>query len=216
MKAVENDSKKNITNIHDWISTAYHEAGHAIYGLTRGMEVPKVLIFKNEQLNMMEGLTYYTYPVADMFNNKKIQNYILYSEIGFFYAGLLAEKQFYKISTGSDKFPLLLRNGSSADTLSAASIIKKYNLAPPGKERYAFKQKQIKKTYKSVEKYWSDISLIAHALFKKKKLTFFEIEQIIIKKSSKKAFWKNQFKLIKQVYTDPEMDYDVLKNALCI
>lgn len=216
MKAVENDSKKNLPNIHDWISTAYHEAGHAIYGLARGMEIPKVIIFKNHQVNMMEGLTYYTYPVAESFANKKIQNYILQSEIGFFYAGLLAEKQFYKISTGSDKFPLLLRNGSSTDTLSAAAIIKKYNLSPPGKERYAFKQKQIKKTYKLVEKYWGDISLIAHALFKKKKLTFLEIEQILIKNSTKKIFWKNQFKLIKQVYTDPEMDYDVLKNALCV
>lgn len=216
MKAVENDSKKNLPNIHDWISTAYHEAGHAIYGLARGMEIPKVIIFKNHKVNMMEGLTYYTYPVAESFANKKIQNYILQSEIGFFYAGLLAEKQFYKISTGSDKFPLLLRNGSSTDTLSAAAIIKKYNLSPPGKERYAFKQKQIKKTYKLVEKYWGDISLIAHALFKKKKLTFLEIEQILIKNSTKKIFWKNQFKLIKQVYTDPEMDYDVLKNALCV
>ena len=194
------DIRKKISRTHEMISTSYHESGHAVYSLLYGLRVSSVCIFENKKNNRIEGFCYYETP-----NLLKIQDInLLYSllnyEIGIKYAGLTAERYFFKIISGSDKFPIFLRDGSSDDTLSAAAIIRQYNVAPPGKKRYEFKKKKIKQVLQDLTNYWDDVTLLAHALFSKKKISFSDIKKLFLKKSPNKKFWKNKFKDIANVF----------------
>lgn len=192
------DIRKKITSTHDMISTSYHEAGHAVYGLLCGMKVSSVCVSQGKR--RVEGFCYYETP-----DLQKIEDYnLLWSlvnfEIGIKYAGLTAEKHFFKIISGSDKFPMFLRDGSSDDTLSAASLIRQYNIAPPGKKRYQFKKNRINQVLNDLKNYWDDVTLLSHALFSKKKLSFFEIKELFFKKSPNKKFWKEKFKKITIIF----------------
>lgn len=201
------DIRKKITRTHEMISGSYHEAGHAVYSLLYGMRVSSVCIFENKKNNRIWGVCYYETP-----NLFKVQDYnllisLVNTEIGIKYAGLTSEKYFFKITSGSDKFPIFLRDGSSDDTLSAAALIRQYNVVPPGKKRYDFKKKTINKVLKDLKKYWSDVTLLAHALFNRKKLSFYDIKNLFVKKSENKKFWKEQFKNISFIF-DRSVDLD--------
>lgn len=135
-------------------------------------------------------------------------NYWLTAEICCKYAGLSAEKFYFKTISGSDKFPMFLREGSSDDTLSAASLINQFDLAPPGKKRYVLKKNLIKETFKIIQMYWSDISLISHNLFKRKRLNFDDLKILLTKKSINKQFWKQQFQIISLIYDNNEASLD--------
>lgn len=194
--------RKKITNIHELISTAYHEAGHTIYGLLHLMKIDYICIFENRKLKRIEGLTYFYSPSLNNFNDPVLLQNILYSEICFRYAGLTAEKYYFKKISGSDKFPLFLRDWSSDDTMCASNLIRQYNVAPPGKKRYSYKKRIISETLNTLSKYWNDVTIIAHALFDKKKLNDSEVKQLLLKKSKNKEFWKKQFKIIDNIYNN--------------
>lgn len=197
------------------ISTSYHESGHAIYSLIHGMKVSSVCIFENKKNNRIEGFCYYETPNLSQIQDSNLLHFLLNYEIGIKYAGLTAEKYFFKIISGSDKFPIFLRDGSSDDTLSAAAIIRQYNVAPPGKKRYEFKKKKIKQVLEELKKYWEDVTLLAHALFSKKKLSFLDIKNLFLKKSPNKKFWRAKFKNISCIFDNiSAIDDNFLKITL--
>lgn len=198
--AIDNVRKK-FTEIYDLIFTTYHEAGHAIMGLSHFMKVDSVYVFENRKNKRIEG-------ICDLESVKEpgeivdpdLINYILISDICAMYAGLITEKCLFKTLSGSDKFPLFLKNGSSDDTLFAAKVMKQYNLAAPGQKRYNFKKKLIKQTLSELENNWESISLVAHTLHKKKKLNYEELKFVLTKKSKNKEYWKRQFKIIDFIF----------------
>lgn len=194
------DIRKKISSTHEMISTSYHESGHAVYSLIYGMRISSICMFENKKNNRIEGFCYYEVPNIEKISDPNLILYLLNVEIGIKYAGLTAEKYFFKIISGSDKFPIFLRDGSSDDTLSAAAIIRQYNVAPPGKKRFDFKKKKINQVLADLTQYWDDVTLLAHALFSKKKLSFQDIKNLFLKKSPNKKFWKDKFKTISLIF----------------
>lgn len=191
-----NDFRKRISIIYDLISTNYHESGHVVYGLLCLMKIDSVEVFQDKKLKRIHGFTYYTSPNLKDISNKNELERVIYNEIGLSYAGLVAEKHNFKLTSGSNKFPSFLKNGSSDDTMEASELIRKYNMAPPGRERYAFKKKIIKEVEEVLHKHWDAVMIVAHALFEKKELNFLELKDLLTKKTKNKKFWKEQFKKI--------------------
>lgn len=209
------DFRKKITYIHELISTAYHEAGHTVYGLLHFMKIESVCVFENKKLKRIEGLTHFDSPDLSQFNDPVLLNRLLHSEICFRYAGLTAEKYFFRSISGSDKFPVFLKDGSSDDTLRAGYLIRQYNVAPPGKKRYAYKKKAINQTLYELQCNWDAITIISHALFERRSLDFSEIKNLLIKNSDNKEFWKNQFKIIESIYqNNAHLDEEFYKYIL--
>lgn len=201
--------------LYDMILTSIHESAHVIYALLHGMHVESVQIFEHKKLKRINGYTVYVAFDTSKVEDPALINILLMAEIGVKYAGLTAEKYHFKITSGSNAFPAYLKDGSSSDTLEAAEIIKTFNLAPPGKKRFAYKNKMISKTYKKVQEYWDDITLLSHVLFKQKKLNFADIKNILIKKSKNKKFWKAHFKNIEVMHGNMDfIDEPALKILL--
>lgn len=194
------DVRKKLTYTHDLISTAYHEAGHAVYGLLHFMKIPLVYVYENKKNKRIEGLCHYEYlmSLSDI-KDTQLRIKMIKTEICFKYAGLTSEKNYYKSISGSDAFPMLLRDGSSDDTLSAAALIKLYDMAPPGKKRYNLKKKLIKHTLRDLQENWDVVIMIAHHLFKKKKINFSQLKDLIIENDSRN-FWKTHFEIIDSLY----------------
>jgi hypothetical protein len=210
-----NHFRKKLTNTHEFISTAYHEAGHTVYGLLHFMKVGSVSVFENKKTKRFEGFTHYEVAFHDEMTDRAIVCNIIKNEICISYAGLNAEKYLFKIFSGSDKFPMFLRDGSSDDTLSASELIRKFEIVPPGPKRYAFKQKMIKETLNELKLYWCDVTLVAHTLFQRKKLSYFDLKSLLTKKSQNKKFWKKQFKQIDIIFDNiGDLDEKELKYIL--
>lgn len=211
------DIRKKITKIHELISTSYHEAGHTVFGLLHGMKIESVCVFQNKRNKRVEGFTHYNSPDMEEIEDADLFNYLLNSEICIKYAGLAAEKYHFKTISGSDKFPIFLRDGSSDDTLTAAALIRQYNVAQPGKKRYAYKKKVIRETLHILQDNWEAVTLVAHALFQKNHLSYNELKDLLIKKSSNKQFWKEQFKAINYICENHEtLDEKSLKSILSL
>ncbi len=206
--------KIKLARSHDLIMTNYHEAGHTIYGLLKFMKVEEVSVFFNEESKRAQGTTCYEMVIDENINDHGLLNFWTNSEIGLSYAGQCAEKYYFKTISGSDVCPMYVKDGSSSDTLEAANIIRKYNLAAPGKERYSFKKKKINETSKLIIKYWSDVVLLSHSLFKRNKLNFNDLRKILCSnKSNNKDFWKDQFKTIDYLSAH-DLDNRTLKTIL--
>lgn len=209
------DIRKKFHETHELISTAYHEAGHAIYGLIHHINIGPVLVFLDKKSKRIHGFTHYDPAVLSEIQDPELFNDRLYSEIGLSYAGLVAEKRYFKIISGSDKFPMFLREGSSHDFSEAAALFEKYNLSEPGRKRYNHKQKIIKSIDRELQKHWDAVTIIAHSLFKKKKISSLEIKELLIKKTEDKEFWKKNFKVHEQLYNNSEpLDEKDIKSIL--
>ena len=209
--------RKKVTKTHELISTAYHEAGHTVYALLHHMFVQSVYIFEHKKWKRIHGFTHYNSPSVSSIKDSDLQQSLLINEIKLSYAGLTAEKYHFKCISGSDKFPMFLKDGSSDDTLSAAALMKKYNLAPPGKKRYNYKQKLIRETLHELQLHWDAVTVIAHALFKHKKLSFEDLRLLLTKKTRNKKFWTEQFKEISFIYENAAtLDEKQLKYILSV
>lgn len=204
--------RNKMAKTHELISLCYHEAGHTLYGLLHFFKVNPVSLFENPKEKRIWGITSYYLPMdITKTDDKFLINYFVQSEICLNYAGLTAEKLFYKKTSGSDKFPFVLKMGSEEDTVAAANLIKTHNLAPPGPKRYLFKKKLIKNTSIILNEYWDDITLISHSLFQKKKLNFLELKDLLCKKSVNKVFWKEHLKNMDVIFNDYILSEDKLK-----
>lgn len=186
--------RKKVTKTYELISTAYHEAGHTIYALLSFMRVNSVYIFEHKVYKRVHGFT--QYQSHDLEEDHALFNTMLEQEIGLSYAGLLAEKHHYKSISGSDQIPMFIKEGSSEDLLAVRKILQKHNLAPAGKKRYLYKQKIVRKTLAALIEHWDAIELISHALFKHKRLSYNDLQELLTKKSKNRKFWKEQFKQI--------------------
>ena len=120
--------------------------------------------------------------------------HIAKNEVMMSFAGLEAEKLFYRDICGSNKFPRVLKMGCEADIKSASETIKRYDLAPPGKKRQAYKRQLQKELGAILTEHWSDLKLISHALYKTKRLSFDDLKKLLTKKSVRAEFWKRQFR----------------------
>lgn len=212
--SIENIRKK-VTHTHELISTAYHEAGHTVYGLLHHMKVDMVHIFEDKKSKRICGFTHFNYPVANEVDDPELSRELMKAEICVNYAGLAAEKYHFKNVSGSDNFPGFWKNGSSSDTMAASALIKQNNLAPPGRKRYSFKNKLIKGTHKELENNWEAVVLISHSLFQRKRLYFSDLKELLIKKSENKEFWKEKFKNIDYIFENSgDLDEKSLKSIL--
>lgn len=208
--------RQKFEKTHELIFVCYHEAGHVIYGLLHFMRVDPVYIFENKKEKRIWGMTHFDSVLNTLGTyDEELTNKELHSEICMQYAGLTAEKYHYKTVSGSDKFPIIMKNGSEDDTSAASEIIRKHNLAPPGRKRYIYKKKLIRETLCELQNNWEAVTLVAHALFEKKKLSFTELQSLLTKKSKNRIFWKERFKIIQYIFDNQDaLDEKELKSIL--
>src|ERR1700677_3801876 len=181
--------RKKVTHTHESIATSYHEAGHTIYALLHFMQVNLIRVYQDKKTKRIDGFTLYESPPIDTIQDEILRNERIHSEIALSYAGLIAEKYQFKLHSGSDKFPSVL-NGSFCDLSEASEMIKKYQVAPPGRKRYNYKKRVIRKVTKELQQNWDAVTLVAHFLFQKKKINFLDLKALLTKKSDNKDFWK--------------------------
>jgi hypothetical protein len=208
--------RKKVTKTHEFISTSYHEAGHTIYALLHAMKVSSVSVFENKKLKRVHGITYYDYPSEfESIQDPSLLNALVRADVGMSYAGLIAEKSLFKSISGSHKTPMFISDGSAEDNKGAREMIKKYNLAPPGPKRAAYKAKVMREVQHELHSNWDAVTIVAHALFRHRKLTYQDLQELLTKGSRNKKFWKEQFKRISYFYDNSEhLDENDLKSIL--
>lgn len=205
--------RRKVTKTHEFIYTSYHEAGHVIYALLHLMKVSSVFIAEDKKRT--QGLACYDTPGdLNVLEDPELINILIKAEIGVSYAGLIAERALFKSISGSRKIPTFI-DGATEDNKCARNAIEKYNLAPPGPKRKAFKQKLMREVQNELYTHWDAVTLIAHALFHRRRLKFEDIQTILIKKSRNKKFWKDQFKKINHYHNNCEvLDEKDLKSII--
>lgn len=211
------DIRKKLSFNHELILTCYHEAGHTIAGLLNYLIISSVGIELSDKKKTTDsGYTHFDYILDPEQTISYELNYkLLMSELKLNYGGLAAETIFYKDFCGSDKLPMVLKFGSYVDRDRVAEIIVKNNLAPPGKKRYAFKKKVFEQTRRALEDNWTDVKLVSHALFAKRKLYYTDLKELLLKKSDNKQFWKDQFKIIEILADASKLnDEEIVKKYL--
>lgn len=208
--------RKRLTYTTDLISTSYHEAGHTVYGLLHFMKVNSVWVVENKKCKRVEGFTHYELPVdLSELKDSALCVEVIKAEICLKYAGLTAEKYHFKSISGSDKYPLFLRDGSSDDTLTAAALLREYNLVPSGKKRYNFKKKLIKNTLEDLRDNWDAVTVIAHALFKKKRLSYMSLKKLLTNHTNDPEFWKQNFYILDSIFDKQQpLDEKEIKSIL--
>jgi hypothetical protein len=211
------DVRKKFYETHELISTSYHEAGHLIYGLLHNLDIISVLVFVDKRSKRIEGELHYDPPALSEIKDPVLRNNRLHAEIGLSYAGLVAEKHYFKLISGSNKFPMFLKEGSSRDFLEAGKLFDKYKLSKPGIKRFKYKQKILKQIDIELQNNWNAITLIAHGLFKKKRFSLLELRKILTKKTKNKDFWKKKFKINDKLYGNFEpLDEKDIKSILSL
>lgn len=208
--------RKKVTKTHEFISTSYHEAGHTIYALLHLMKISHVAVFENKKLKRIHGETYYDHPGDfDSIQDSDLLNALVRADVGMSYAGLIAEKTLFKSISGSSKTPSFIIDGSVEDNRGAASLITKYNLVPPGPKKVAFKKKLMREVQSELHIHWDAVTLIAHALFKHRKLQAEDVMLLLTTRSRNKKFWKEQFKKISYFYDNSKrLDEKDLKSMI--
>lgn len=208
--------RKKVTKTHEFISTSYHEAGHAVIALLYLMKVSSVSVFENKQFKRIHGICYYDYPSDfDEIQDPELLNTLVRAEIGISYAGLIAETSLFRSISGSKQTPTFISYGSADDNKSAREVIKKYNLAPPGPKRTAYKRKLMAEVQNELHEHWDAVMAIAHALFRHRRLSFVDLQELLTKKTRNKKFWKDQFKKISYFYDNSQnLDEKDLKSIL--
>jgi len=197
------DIRKKVTKTHEFISTSYHEAGHTIYALLHLMRVSSASVFEDKKLKRVHGNTYYEYPSDfDEVQDQDLLNTLVRAEVGISYAGLIAEKSLFRSISGSKQTPTFISDGSGSDNKSAREVIKKYNLAPPGPKRTAYKQKVMREVQQELHDNWDAVMVVSHALFRHRRLSFEDLQELLTKKTHNKKFWKDQFKKISHFYNN--------------
>lgn len=180
------------------------------------MKVTSVSVYEDKKFKRIHGVTYYDSPgYAEEVQDAELQNILVTAEIGVSYAGLIAEKSLFKSISGSRQIPMFIKDGSADDNKSARELIKKYNLAPPGQKRTLYKQKVMREVQRDLHTHWDAITIVAHALFRRHRLNFDDLQTLLIKKSKNKKFWKEQFKNIEYFYDNCDnLDEKDLKSIL--
>jgi hypothetical protein len=188
-----------------FIATNFHEASHAIIGLHNYLQVYNVNILLPA---IKEGTTDFFIFDTDKIKDEELKQIFLLFELQTIYGGLIGEKLYYKDITGSDKFPFHLKSGSASDIYQAATLIRKHNLSKPGKNTFLLKKRIQNDVEELLLEHWDAVKVIAHALYKKKKLNFLELKKLLTTKTNHNEFWKDRFKKIKIIYNDNNIPAD--------
>lgn len=216
-KTSDKNKKDKLSHQFELIVTCFHESGHTITGLLNFIKISVVGVEVTEKIIPDKDLGYTDFIIvcdSETTADKNLINYLLEAEILTNYGGFAAEKNFYKDICGTDKIPMIIRHGSYLDRDRVAEIIKKYNLAPPGKKRHSFKQKLFHKTQLLLEDFWADVKLIARTLFNRRRLNYEDLKKILIKKSENKVFWKQRFKDIELLFNSSDLSEDYIYNII--
>lgn len=199
-----------MANNYETIASSYHEAAHTIVGLAHLIYIDNVSISEGNG-----GDTNYLIYHVDNTNDQSLKRLIIMSELRTVYAGLVGEKIFYEDICGSHLFPMHLKNGSSFDISTGAAIIRKYKLADAGEKTYALKQEIKHDCHKFLDKHWESVKIVAHALYRKKKMNFSELKYLLTRNNEHKDFWKDKFKKIKLIYDEEkQVSEKVVKNLI--
>ncbi len=211
------DVRKNFHKTHDLIFTIYHEAGHIVYGLLYIINILGVSVEENKKTKRVDGLTeYHPWLLTDL-EDSKLFNDRLHAEICFHYAGLISEKIYFKLISGSNKLPAYLKEGSSTDFSNATALFEKFQLLDSGKPRLEYKKNLMKEISDELLNHWDAVMLVAHGLYKKKKYSFNDLKLLLTKKSKNKKFWKNKFKIHEQLYENiDKLDENQIKTILSL
>ena len=190
---------------YERIAMAQHEASHAVCALYNFLQVYDVRVMTP---NHSEGnADFYIYSS----DNEEISNIFNIFELQAIYAGLIGEKIYYKDISGSSKFPMHLRIGSSVDIALASKLIRKNNLATPGKNTMSLKKRLHKEVEEILIEHWDAVKAVAHALYKKNRLSFKDLKFILTRRTNHQEFWKDRFNKINLLYKKPLYDIEVLK-----
>lgn len=191
------DIRVKLTRDYETIFSCYHEAGHTVYALLHFVKVDNVYITESD--GRVGGYTHFYSIDLSTIKDKKTLNKLIPIEIGINYAGLAADKHTYELLCGSSTFPLLLQ-GASTDLKNASFLIRKYDFVPINL-RNKFKKKMLLKVKNQLVHHWSVVTIVAHLLYKKKKISYEDLKKEILKKVHNKMFWENQFIMIEKIYT---------------
>lgn len=174
------------------ITVCAHETGHVLFGLLRFFKITSVSVSYSQDV---EGITHYVgLERSDL--EDEVVGLLARDEVRMSYAGLVAERLYYRDICGSNKFPSILKDGWSNDIKAASDTIKKYDLAASGKPRSTLKRQVQKELHSMMIEHWDDLKLIAHALYKTKRLSFDDLKALLTKKSANRKSWKDRFKTI--------------------
>ena len=194
------------------ISTSFHEAAHTIVGLINYIYIVDVSVAKETG---GDGETNFNvYKNNEEIKDPELYKLLLYTDLLQIYAGLVGEKLYYKDICGSPKLPMHLKSGSYLDVAEAAEIIRKNNLAAPGNATRLFKKQIQADIEKLLIEHWYAVKIIAHALYKKKKLQSEEIKLLLTRKIEQKNYWKDKFKKIKFIHSDNPPSEEVVKKII--
>src|ERR1700722_19304428 len=100
-----NGIRKKFHETHELISTSYHEAGHTIYGLLHFMKIETVFVFEDKKSKKIIGFTHYNTINLSTIKDPIVFDNRLYADIGLPYSGVVAETHYFKMISGSAKFP---------------------------------------------------------------------------------------------------------------
>ena len=210
--------RKKATKTHELIFTSHHEAGHTIYALLHIMYVCSVCVYENKKLKRILGTTYYDtfYDDFDSVKDPILLNKLILTEISMNYAGVMAERHLFKSISGSEQVPKYITSGSFDDNENTAKIISQYNLAEPGKKRYAYKQKICRKVHATLQNNWDAVSIVAHELYKRRKLEYIDLKILLTTKTINTKFWKEQFKKIDYIRNNQPIEEQYLTDILFV
>jgi len=191
---------------YELIAMSYHEAGHAVCGLHNYMYVSGANVMTPKKRE--GGTMYYAYGYFEEFSNSIVEDEELYKillifEIQTLYAGLIAEKMYYRDICGSSRFPNHLKDTSpDNDTAVASALIRKNKLAGPGKQTFLLKKQIRYDVEQMLAEHWDAVKVVAHFLYQKKRLTFDEMKYALTRRTERRDFWKDKFKKIKLIHND--------------
>lgn len=196
------------------IAAAHHEASHTIVSLLNLIQVSDVAV-KIDGSDAV-GLTQFYMYKNSIIEDQELLEILITSDLFVAYAGLQGEKLYYRDICGSSKFPLHLRIGSSEDFSAAQKLIRTNNLAAPGKETSALKKKLQAEVEQMLIAYWSDVKLVAHQLYKRRRLYYRDLKNILARAPNEnRLFWKQQFKIINFIHHDSKVpEEQEVKEAL--
>jgi hypothetical protein len=204
--------KQKMSYDYELIAMCYHEAGHTVQALLHYLYVYNVKAMKDGE---RDGLTEFQY-ICESPRDSELKRTLLLNEIEIHYAGLVAEKIYYKDISGNDKFPKILKDGSQNDINNVSNIIVKNFLASPGKARNTLKRKMQENVQETLIEHWSAVKMVAHSLYRKRRLDYNDLKSILIEETDNRHFWKEKLKHIEKIF-DPssELTEEDLKLLIC-
>jgi hypothetical protein len=184
---------------HEVITTCYHEAGHVLVGLFNYIQVSEVFIYSKPRIN---GEAVFEIMDKDdaLAEDPETFDFLVKNEIQMSYGGLAAETIHYRNTCGMEKLPSHLKMGSQNDVAYISEIVRRYDLAPAGSSRRAYKEKLFLETCDILEQNWEVLRALSHALYKRNYLDFSSIKKIVMSTTKNPVLWFKRFESISEYY----------------